>query len=212
MTSCLRCNALHFSLKELSQDDLSFYETNVQQSAKDPVAIFRETQGQSANSKWFFHRKFRVTASVARKIAKGRRKESRIKYFLENIQPTKSMAYGLKMEPAAREQFKILFNKNVLSCGLVVNPSIPWLGASPDGIIQEEDGSVSILEIKCPSSCEDDQISVDYIVNGSLKKSHTYYTQVQVTMLLCHAKVCHFFVFSMADHVHLEVEFDEDFV
>ncbi len=203
------CNSY---FQSLTPEDLSFFVTTVQKSAEDPVSIFRETLGQSANSKWFLHRKFRVTASVARKIAKGRRKESRIKYFLEDIHPNRSMAYGLKMEPAAREQFKVLFNKEVMDCGLVVNSTLPWLGASPDGIIQEDDGSFSILEIKCPSSCEDDQIAVDYIVNGSLKKSHAYYTQVQVTMLLCKAKICHFFVFSMADHVHLIVEFDYEFV
>ena len=34
-------------------------------------------------------------------------------------------------------------------CGLVVNPSLPWLGASPDGIYPLEP-SIGLLEIKCP--------------------------------------------------------------
>ncbi len=121
------------------------------------------------------------------------------------------MAYGSTMEPIAREQFKVLFKKDVIDCGLVVNKTLPWLGASPDGLIKEDDSSVSILEIKCPSSCEDGQIDVDYIVNGALKKTHPYYTQIQITMLLCHSLKCHFFVFSMADYLHLEIDFDPDF-
>ena len=36
-------------------------------------------------------------------------------------------------------------------CGLVVNPSLPWLGASPDSIVHDSSGSsVRLLEIKCP--------------------------------------------------------------
>ncbi len=178
----------------------------------DPIAIFKETLGQSSNALWYLHRKYRVTASVARKIAKGRRKELRVKYFLENLRPTRGMIYGKDMEPVAREQYKVLFKKEVHEAGLIVNQTVPWIAASVDGLIFEDDGSVTVLEIKCPSSCQDDQIDVDYIVNGSLKKSHQYYTQVQVQMLLCHSKKCHFFVFSMADHVLVEVPFDQEFI
>ena len=36
-------------------------------------------------------------------------------------------------------------------CGLVMNPSLPWLGASPDGIVHDPlEPSVGLLEIKCP--------------------------------------------------------------
>ena len=179
--------------------------------AKDPGTIFCETIGQSQNSKWFSHRKFRVTASIARKIAKGTRKDLRVKYFLENLRPTRGMNYGKDMEPIAREQYKVLFKKEVDEAGLIVNPDLPWLGASVDGLVFEEDGTCTVLEIKCPSSCEDDQIDVDYIVNGQLKKSHSYYAQVQLQMLLCHSEMCHLFVFSLADHLLVEVPFDKEF-
>ncbi len=175
------------------------------------MKITQETNGQSSNPAWFLHRQYRITASVARKIAKGSRKDLRIKYFLENIRPNRNMNYGSAMEPVAREQYKVLFKKQVYECGLVVHPDLPWLGSSPDGLVFENDGSTTLLEIKCPSSCEDDQIDVDYIVNGQLKKSHSYYAQVQLQMLLCHSEMCHLFVFSLADHLLVEVPFDKEF-
>ena len=36
-------------------------------------------------------------------------------------------------------------------CGLVVDPSLLWLGASPDGIVHDpSESSVGLPEIKCP--------------------------------------------------------------
>ncbi len=121
------------------------------------------------------------------------------------------MNYGTAMEPIAREQYKVLYRKEVVETGLVVNKDLPWLGSSPDGVVFEEDGSTTVLEIKCPSSCEDDQINVNYIVNGKLKTSDKYYAQCQINMLLCKAEMCDLFIFSMADHLLVQVPFDKDF-
>ena len=38
----------------------------------------------------------------------------------------------------------------VRACGLVMNPTFPWLGASPAGLVHDPLGSVGLLEIKCP--------------------------------------------------------------
>ncbi len=121
------------------------------------------------------------------------------------------MNYGSAMEPVAREQYKVLFKKQVYECGLVVHPDLPWLGSSPDGLVFENDGSTTLLEIKCPSSCEDSQIQVPYIVDGKLKKTDKYYAQCQINMLLCKAKNCDLFIFSMSDHLLVQVPFDQDF-
>ena len=47
---------------------------------------------------------------------------------------------------------------NVQPCGLYVDPSLPWLAASPDGIVldptQCADKHKGCLEVKCPISCE----------------------------------------------------------
>jgi hypothetical protein len=40
------------------------------------------------------------------------------------------------------------------SCGLVVNPKWPWLGASPDALISDEieESVYGAVEVKCPAS------------------------------------------------------------
>jgi len=40
---------------------------------------------------------------------------------------------------------------NIRMCGLVVNPSLPWLGTSPDAVVIDiSESSVGLLKIKCP--------------------------------------------------------------
>ncbi len=196
-------------VQTLPEKERYFWEAMVQ-SAQDPATIFQKTIGQASNPEWFLQRKNRITASVARKIAKGRRKDVRIRYFVEDVKPNKGMEYGSSMEPTAREQYKILFKNEVEDCGLVVNSSLPWLACTPDGIILKN-GQTIVLEIKCPSSCEDSQISVPYVKNGQLQKSHPYYCQIQIQMLLCQSNICHFFIFSTADFMLIEVPFDLEF-
>ena len=43
------------------------------------------------------------------------------------------------------------------SCGLVINPKWPWLGASPDSLAKDsnEKNSCGAVEIKCPASKAD---------------------------------------------------------
>jgi hypothetical protein len=69
-----------------------------------------------------------------------------------------------------------------------------------------------LLEIKCPSSCKDLPINVEYIKDDELKKSHPYYTQIQLTMFVCNAEEAAFFVYSSVDQKCLRVPFDQAFV
>jgi putative phage-type endonuclease len=116
------------------------------------------------------------------------------------------------MEPKAKEKYKSLTLSEVIESGLVVKTGQPWLCATPDGIVKDKNGDICILEIKCPSSCLDKNINVPYIVNNELKKSHQYYTQVQLQMYCCNLKKAHFFVYSNCDHKLLTVERDEAFL
>ena len=43
------------------------------------------------------------------------------------------------------------------SCGLSVDPSVPWLAASPDAIVvdpTQDHQKRGCLEVKCPYTCE----------------------------------------------------------
>ena len=75
------------------------------------------------------------------------------------------------------------------SSGLVVHPSHPLMGASPDGIVSYECCGSGVVEIKCPYSCKDKsflEATVDSMFflehnDGvtSLKTDHAYFYQVQ---------------------------------
>ena len=59
--------------------------------------------------------------------------------------------HGFQNEAKARNAYCSKTGFMVCTCGLVVNPSFPWLGASPDGLVKDpSEKSVGLLEIKCP--------------------------------------------------------------
>lgn len=73
----------------------------------------------------------------------------------------------------------------MITAGLFVDPTLPYLAASPDGLI----GDNSIIEIKCPFSIRDftpenayKENKIKYLEQKddklSLKKSHDYFYQV----------------------------------
>ena len=117
------------------------------------------------------------------------------------------------MEPKARQCYEDFYGEKVLEAGLVVCKEQPWLACSPDGlVIDPVTGDLILLEIKCPISCEDNRIVVTYVEDGKLDPKHEYYMQVQLSMYLTKAKVCDFFIFSMADFQRVTVHFDPDFL
>ena len=69
----------------------------------------------------------------------------------------------------------------------------------------QDDGSVLVLEMKCPVSEQDGKIDVDWIIEGKLKKSHSYYAQVQVQMFCCDVKLCHLYVYGTQDSKNIPV-------
>ena len=108
-------------------------------------------------------------------------------------------------------------------CGFIVNPVFPWLGASPDFLVNDvqETSPFGNVEIKCPFSkkdtcieqaCEDQNFFLG-LSNGkvSLKKKHVYYYQLQGLMATLQLQWSDFVVFTNQD-MHVErVCFDHDF-
>ncbi|KAJ8312189.1 hypothetical protein KUTeg_009562, partial [Tegillarca granosa] len=76
--------------------------------------------------------------------------------------------------------------------GLIINPKLPYLGATPDGKVCDK-GECGILEIKCPYSardktfkeaCEDENLGTNFFLKKtdqglSLDVNHEYWYQVQ---------------------------------
>lgn len=55
--------------------------------------------------------------------------------------------HGKTCEQKGRARFELTTGKTVKPCGLFLHPDIKFLGASPDGVVEDED---AIVEIKCP--------------------------------------------------------------
>lgn len=106
-------------------------------------------------------------------------------------------------------------------CGLIVNPKLPWLGASPDALVSDssEEQVYGAIEVKCPSSkadstimeaCNDKSFCLELANNKTvLKKKHIYFFQCQGVMAICQLSWLDFVVFTQKD-LHVErIYFDE---
>ena len=99
---------------------------------------------------------------------------------------------------------------NVCESGLVIQPNLFWLAASPDGLVSDHSDSrkVGFIEIKYPKlKCnytpqeilQDTKFYVHYDDGKlQLKKDHLYgyYTQIQMAMGLSNVQFCDFVVFT----------------
>ncbi len=127
------------------------------------------------------------------------------------------MRYGLEHENEAAKTYVDATGNNVYLCGIVINPSAPYLACSPDRRFFDklESGSeqFGLLEIKCPQATS--FIEMPYLIQLNdkfhLKQTHMYYYQIQGQMGLTGAKWGDFVVFCDNDY-HIEcIYFDVDF-
>lgn len=206
-------NGQKLTFSKLSQcltSELSvFYNSSILTDPSKNFKIFRETIYQAKSRSWFLERRIRISASKAHKILKARKLQTRLKYFFDDPPISKAMRYGSQMEENAREKFQIVTQKTVQRSGLIVKTGQSWLCGSPDGLLSNEN---SCLEIKCPFSCENTDLNVEYIKENKLKKNHPYYTQVQLQMYISNSKECYLFLYSSKDFLVITVERDDDYL
>ncbi|KAJ8019343.1 hypothetical protein HOLleu_42104 [Holothuria leucospilota] len=130
---------------------------------------------------------------------------------------------GKESESAAREAFEKEFGTRVETTGLVVLPESSWLGASLDGIVDDQ----TILEIKCPTEKKLERFggTVQGLVESgtydvrchdgkaflrSSTASSSYCTQVQVAMYCSQREKCKFMVWCKKDYAIVDVNFDQE--
>ena len=95
-----------------------------------------------------------------------------------------------------------------------------FLWESPDAIVEECDGSVSVVDVKCPYIARDQDVSsktVPYIAEVSegqleLKQGHDYYYQVQGQTLCVGAKMAYFGVYTFKGMVTLKMSRNNVFI
>ena len=180
--------------------------------------VEKETRSQAKSSLWFKYRG-RVTASYMKSVChtdSANPAQSLIKSicFPEEFAFTsKPTSWGLKQENIARELYLKHIAPNhdcfvVSNSGLVINQEWPFLGASPDGIVECNCCGKGVLEIKCPYSHHSESILSAVISDKQfcltksddgllyLDHGHAYYYQVQTQMFICNVEYCDFCVFT----------------
>ena len=135
-------------------------------------------------------------------------------FWSPKIVQTIDMQFGIAEEPKAREAYAQATGNQVKETGLWVNKKFPYLAASPDGLFTSSNGKIEIkcLKIvreksvedlvkqhqdgKLPSKVLNQQCFT--ISNGQLKlrKSHSYYYQVQLQLLVTDLDFCDFVLHS----------------
>jgi len=138
--------------------------------------------------------------------------------------------WGRKQEGAARLKYKIVLRKQypdikIRECGLFVRTNTPFLGASPDVIIEYTDEKMKgVLEIKCLASDKWRSLSPDECCQDSdfyaepnsttghlkLKHNHKYYHQVQGQLALTGLEWCDFVIWTLGGISVERIYFDAD--
>ncbi|XP_065899160.1 uncharacterized protein [Dysidea avara] len=233
-----RCNDSTIEMPMDMQQDLvnRLYRNHVCLSPQACVQVEAKTQAQSQSETWHHERKLRITASIMKEVC-HRKSSTSCEAFIRKKLGSKSIntpavRYGQHNETIAVRSYVNYQNKRgimiqVNSCGLSIDPSTPWLAASPDAIVvdpTQKHPKRGCLEVKCPLSCEKmlfaaacKNISGFCLVqkNGelSLSRTHAYYYQVQTQMHVTHISWCDFVVWSPMQDVFVErVYYDPAFM
>ena len=137
-------------------------------------------------------------------------------YDPPNLIQVPAIRHGQTYEKSAIKKFSEITGKEAIKSGLCIHPYYPYLGASPDSFVKDED---AVIEVKCPYRGRKSKIDAgenfDFLerVGDSLrlKRSHNYYYQVIGQMKLAQKSHCYFVVYTFADIFYEKIPFDNAF-
>jgi len=185
--------------------------------------IERDTRGQSECELWQILRKEMLTASNFGVVCRMRATTSCATTVKNILFPpsidTAAVKYGRAMEEMAKQELAAKLKKEIKSCGLFIDCNNPCLGASPDGLI-DEDG---LVEIKCPLSAEnltaEEAIQTlpqlkgifDKKVADKRNRNHRFFYQVQGQLNITRRDYCMFTVWTPKSIKTIRVNRDDVF-
>ncbi|XP_076664263.1 uncharacterized protein LOC143375179 [Andrena cerasifolii] len=150
-------------IKDSADDFLKHAEENMSEDLCKEGE--RNTQDQSNNVLWHELKFGRITASNIYESSRCQTVDGNLVHRIigvAKVYDNKHMERGRKLEDAVIAEIQKTLKLQIKKSGIILKPSIPVLGASPDSI-----GSDFILEIKCPSS---EKTVADYLPNGNISK------------------------------------------
>lgn len=166
-------NAVCYNGDKLNSDEfLSFCSEKM--TAKDCETISAMTVDQSSNISWYKLRYDRITASAVYEAAQCRTDDGSLVEKLLSVKScnTFAMKRGKDLEEKVLHKVAKALNTKIQKCGLVLSQAYPELGASADGISENE-----VYECKCPTSEKNIE---RYFVNGQIVKKFTAQLHMQM--------------------------------
>ena len=170
--------------------------------------IERNTTEQSESELWLALRRERLTASNFRNVCKMRPTTSCATTVKNILYPpsvdTAAMRYGREQEKVEIKKLAAKLNKNIQPCGLFIDYENSCLGASPDGLIDEN----GLIEIKCPLSAEhltpEEAIETLSPLKGifnkknrhEMNRNHRFYYQIQGQLNITRREYCIFAIWT----------------
>ena len=199
----------------------------IKPTAEEKTAIEEKTRLQANAVRWHEERFCRLTASNFGNLMlrrSGFDKLAKDILFTKVPSGVPSIKWGHDHEPVAFQEYEkwLLDHSNLKlkKSGIRIGEP-PYLGASPDGILEDTEGNLSgIIEIKCPYSaanltvreaCEKLDNFYCYIDDNDikLKTKHVYFYQVLGTMAIGNASFCHFIIWTPKLMETITITFDQ---
>ena len=221
--------------KNTHPDDKAEFLEELNLSKNEIENLAESTISQRNSDDWHTQRIGRITASKFHSVSVAIDKfenNTFSKQTIDNLSSdimgyskpvlTKSMKHGISEEQTAKRAYiktvkssKKHVDFQCKESGLNVMNEYPYIGASPDMVIDCKCHGKGLVEIKCPYSiCEQAPSTSNYNhinSDGHLKKTSPYYTQVQGQMGVIGVKYCDFFVYTRHGFLIDRVEFDLEF-
>lgn len=176
--------------------------TSVEIKRKNQCDFLKKAvQPDQRTAEWYEMRKKRLTASDLGTVLDMNKYEAPFKFILKKtvgipFEPSEACYHGKKFEQTATLIYEYRMNCKIQEYGLIMHPKYAWLGASPDGIIDElkfdgihKSNQVGkMLEIKCP-------FRRDIKMSGEIYDwicPKYYWAQVQLQLEVCELDECDF--------------------
>lgn len=200
------------------EEKCELYISSLQVSVQERDIIMEKTKMQGDCDLWHKERRKRLTASNFGIVC--RRKETTscanlVKQMLYKPPVvTSAIEYGRRNEHIAIKRFQDQSGLVVEKCGLCIDLQHGFLGASPDGIVANEN---AIVEVKCAPSAiqlgleETARKKKSFFLENCegrglvLKTTHPYFYQVQGILNITSRDICYFVVMTdTKSSLHIE--------
>jgi len=210
---------------QMNESQTSFYSNVIKAEIRQCRLIEQQTRMQSKNACWFREREYRLTSSTFGTFCRLKPSTDPVKTFKQKKMyfTSRSVKHGIMYEDAALAKYCQSRNLVDSAVGLVVNPQIPFLGASPDRLVLENE-ALKLIEIKCPYSLFEKKTSIDKQIKAGgfylqmehdkvvLRKNHDYFYQIQGQLNICGIDTCDLVVFVPPEDTQVvTIKRDQDF-